>query len=65
MRDTLTLLECAVTHTALKERCERLQELYKHNNDAKLYGEIQLSQTALEKIKHQYLSIGGNSDWLD
>ena len=52
MSNTFNLLELAVIHTALQERCERLQEIYSQDNsDIKLYGEIKSSQSALEKVK--------------
>lgn len=64
MENIFTLPELVVTYTALRERCERLEELYSQNEDIKLRGEIEFTKSALQKIKNIYLSQNGNLDYL-
>ena len=60
----LSILELAVTFTALEERIERLKKIPNPENDIQLFGEIESSEAARSKIKQMYLAKGGPANLL-
>jgi len=67
MKDNnLTMLELAATHLALSNYAYKLEQFLKKNNklDAKTEGELTITKLAMEKIKNQFVELGGDVNLL-
>lgn len=64
MKD-LSMMELAVTYTALQERIQHLRALPDAESDVQLQGEIFLSESACAKVKALYVSKRGSDAALD
>lgn len=62
--ERFSILELAVVYTALNERLKRLKELHMSDDDVKLKGEIELTESSMTKVKNMYLSLGGDIQYL-
>lgn len=52
------ILELSILYTSVKERLERLQNIYKVEPENQLRQEIEISKTLLRKISEESKSLG-------